>query len=210
LGEDGEEVVTSESLTDAFRRTSDDFYNERDDEWCETVHSTVPKKVRRTAAPVHSLWTPLDFGKHSGKTLPQILFKDPDWFFWAYEEDAFAYQDRQVLDEVERVYQRATSIRIPARYGPDVAVEYVVSDGRFEGLKLTPADAVVGGGIKSTSRLKWTFDMSVPRKWRDYDKAGMRIMVRDLKDILFDDPDRRMNRRRCEDFFNDASLFKNP
>jgi len=28
-------------------------------------------------------WSTLPFGKHKGKTLPQIVFADPDWFFWA-------------------------------------------------------------------------------------------------------------------------------
>jgi hypothetical protein len=28
-------------------------------------------------------------GRHAGKTLPRILFTDPDWFFNAFEEDHF-------------------------------------------------------------------------------------------------------------------------
>jgi hypothetical protein len=198
-----------ESVSDAYRRTRDGFYDEWDDEWCERLCAIAPKKVSK-APPVHSLWTALEFGKHIGKTLPQVLFTDPDWFFWAFEEDAFAYQDGQVLDEVERIYRRATSIRIPSRHRPGLAVEYIISDGRFEGLRLTPANAVVGGIGNSTSYLKSVFDMSVPRKWRDYDKTGMRTMLRDLKEILFRDASRRMNRRRCEEFFNDVSRFRNP
>ena len=31
----------------------------------------------------------VDFGKHKGKTLPQILCSDPDWFFWAMENNVF-------------------------------------------------------------------------------------------------------------------------
>jgi len=34
-------------------------------------------------------WSILPFGKHKGKTLPQIVFTDPDWFFWAMEENVF-------------------------------------------------------------------------------------------------------------------------
>jgi uncharacterized protein (DUF3820 family) len=26
-------------------------------------------------------WTPMKFGKYQGKTLPEIIFADPDWFF---------------------------------------------------------------------------------------------------------------------------------
>jgi hypothetical protein len=28
-------------------------------------------------------WLQLRFGKHEGKTLPQIVLSDPDYFFWA-------------------------------------------------------------------------------------------------------------------------------
>jgi hypothetical protein len=28
------------------------------------------------------MWSKLYFGKHVGKSLPQILFYDPDYFFW--------------------------------------------------------------------------------------------------------------------------------
>ena len=30
-------------------------------------------------------WTTINFGKHQGKTLPQVILDDADWFFWAYE-----------------------------------------------------------------------------------------------------------------------------
>ena len=28
------------------------------------------------------LWARVPFGKYTGKTLPEILVRDPDWFFW--------------------------------------------------------------------------------------------------------------------------------
>lgn len=30
-------------------------------------------------------WTALEFGRHTGRSLPQVMFADPDWFFWAVE-----------------------------------------------------------------------------------------------------------------------------
>ena len=32
------------------------------------------------------VWTTFPFGKHRGKTLPQIILDDPDWFFWILPE----------------------------------------------------------------------------------------------------------------------------
>lgn len=31
-------------------------------------------------------WSIVSFGRHSERTLPQIIFSDPDWFFWAIEK----------------------------------------------------------------------------------------------------------------------------
>ncbi len=38
-------------------------------------------------------WTELPFGKHKGKTLPQVVFSDPDWFYWAVEKNIFKSKD---------------------------------------------------------------------------------------------------------------------
>jgi hypothetical protein len=35
-----------------------------------------------------SRWAKIGYGKHTGKTLPQIILSDPDWFFWALESHA--------------------------------------------------------------------------------------------------------------------------
>lgn len=34
-------------------------------------------------------FTPLGFGKHKDKTLPQIVFSDLDYFIWAFGENVF-------------------------------------------------------------------------------------------------------------------------
>ena len=34
-------------------------------------------------------FTPLNFGKHQNKTLPQIVFSDLDYFIWAVNENIF-------------------------------------------------------------------------------------------------------------------------
>jgi hypothetical protein len=34
-------------------------------------------------------WIDLWFEKHKGKTLPQVMFTDPGWFFWARDEEIF-------------------------------------------------------------------------------------------------------------------------
>jgi hypothetical protein len=62
-------------------------------------------------------WSTLAFGKHKGKTLPQIVFTDPDWFFWAIEENVFKGPLRR---EAERIDARARAIRIPMSFAQRV------------------------------------------------------------------------------------------
>ena len=68
-------------------------------------------------------WTSLNFGKHKGKTLPQVMFNDPDWFFWAFEVRVFE-QGGLLKSEAARIHAKATSIRIPQVGSEQLQVEY--------------------------------------------------------------------------------------
>ena len=35
------------------------------------------------------MWSIIKFGKHKGKSLPEVILHDPDWFFWAVEAHYF-------------------------------------------------------------------------------------------------------------------------
>ena len=48
-------------------------------------------------------WTKLNFGKHEGKTLPQIMFIDADWFFWGWEKKIFNDKG-QLKKEAEELF----------------------------------------------------------------------------------------------------------
>jgi len=52
-------------------------------------------------------WPNLSFGKHIGKSLPQIVLSDPDWFFWAVEENIF--REVRMQREAKDVSDRALS-----------------------------------------------------------------------------------------------------
>lgn len=155
-----------------------------------------------------SQWTPMTFGRHDGLTLPQIMFRDPDWFFWAWQATDFMWPSPR---EAAAVNQRARSIRVPARFPLDTLVEYSIDrrSGRFGGMRLVP---VGPAGVSYCGGYNQTFtrdliDMSVPHKLHDYDKGGMKILVRDLKEIIFAGPGIRMTKSRAEDFFSDDRNF---
>jgi hypothetical protein len=82
------------------------------------------------------MWTRLNFGKHSGRTLPQVVLSDPNWFFWAVSNGVF---DGRLKFEAEAnvLEGRARNIRIPKRHPKEWAVEYRWDrDGRFLGFRL--------------------------------------------------------------------------
>ena len=60
------------------------------------------------------VWSELEFGRHAGKTLPQVMFSDPDWFFWAYESGAFN-GDPLLKKESEEIHAKSTAIQVPQR-----------------------------------------------------------------------------------------------
>ena len=83
-------------------------------------------------------WSILAFGKHKGKTLPQFVFADPDWFFWAIESGVFRGNQRR---EAERIDARARAIRIPKNDKANLKAEYVVHPptGKFGNMEIVPA-----------------------------------------------------------------------
>src|SRR5215208_7913813 len=74
-------------------------------------------------------WSELKFGKHAGKTLPVVILNDPDWLFWAVDNQALtgplARQAKEIID-------KAQNIKIPRLRSDEWDVEYHYErDGRF-------------------------------------------------------------------------------
>ena len=59
------------------------------------------------------MWTALTIGKHQGKTLPQVILSDPDYFYWALEQDNFFRG--KLLTEAKTLATRAGRIKIPKK-----------------------------------------------------------------------------------------------
>jgi hypothetical protein len=152
-------------------------------------------------------WTTLNFGKHKGKSLPQVLFSDPDWFFWACNEGVF--ETRSLLRrEAATLLSRATSIRIPKVLPGRNVVEYMLypNSGKFSGFEIVQKSLPAHDGSTQTLRSDH-IDMSFPCRLANYDKLGCAILVRNLKFVYFGSESARMTRARCEAFFDDLSHF---
>jgi hypothetical protein len=79
-------------------------------------------------------WKILYFGKHKGKTLPEIVLSDPGWFFWAWKNDILKVRKRE---EWLFLYRRAKAIKIPDVNGVKMQAKYLFTkNGRRELLEV--------------------------------------------------------------------------
>ena len=148
-------------------------------------------------------WTRLLTTKYKGKTLPQVIFHDPDYFFWGYEHEVFT---GVLKGEAEDIYYKARHIKVPQRKNERLVVKYYIHrpTRKFETIELIPASSVVCHGQDFTMDV---IDLSVPRQISTYDKCGSKNMILKTKAIVFKNPGYKMTKKRCEDFFDDVSHF---
>jgi hypothetical protein len=148
------------------------------------------------------MWTPLDFGKHTGRTLPMIIFNDPDYFFWAYEEGVFG--GYSLPSQARNINFRARRIRLPA--GPSGRTATYVTDtrGKFSEIQVVHPGEYRDQGVAYSSA---HIDLSVSHQLWKYDKGGGKLLIRDAKNYLFGDPGFKMTKGRAERFFLCDAIF---
>jgi hypothetical protein len=151
-------------------------------------------------------WSIVNFGKYAGKTLPQIVFTDPDWFFWAVDEGVFK---GSLSREAKEIDARARAIRIPSNNAGNLLAEYAVHapTGKFANVEIVPASRPPHQGSTPTFR-KDVIDLSVPREIAPYDKLGCRNLISSVKLVLFGSKSARMTQERCGAFFDDLTKFR--
>lgn len=150
-------------------------------------------------------WSKVNFGKYGGLTLPQIIFKDPDWFFHACEN---GYFKGALAADARELCRRARSIKVPQQNGQGMLVEYLFHRNRGAGsVKFGTMQLIADGPGLGHLNVSHVIDFYVPRSMARYDKTGYKNFVAALKAILWDNPSKRMNRRACEAFFDDDNNF---
>ena len=146
-------------------------------------------------------WTQVSFGTHKGMTLPQIMFKDPDWFFYGCEK---GYFKNGLLYEAYTVYSRSRSIRVPQQPGVRMVAHYVIDKptGKFGTLQI-----IAEGPGQQHMITRPVIDFFIPRAYGEYDKLGYSTFITKLKAIVFGNRSRYMTKSVCEDFFDDDTNF---
>jgi hypothetical protein len=148
-------------------------------------------------------WVILNFGEHAGKTLPQIILSDADWFFWAVNKGVFK---GRLANEAAELVERARAIKIPKPDPENWQVEYSYDDtGGFCGFQFVKADLPWPCGFRSIRRLPY-LDLLCVRRGKEYDKRGCRNLLRDFRHHYFGD-NTRLTKRRCQQFFSNKKNF---
>ena len=143
-------------------------------------------------------WSAMRFGKYEGKTLPEVILIDLDWFYWALPK---LYG--KIGEEAQDLAWKIRAIKIPIPNRKRLEVEYRYErDDRFRGFKFVKAGS--GQYSRWSTRLPH-LDLSRCLR-RQYDKRGGRILLRDFRKHYFGDH-KRLTKKRCEKFFSDRSNF---
>jgi hypothetical protein len=139
------------------------------------------------------------FGKYAGKTLPEIIVLDLDWFFWILPK-LYGKLGRETCD----LARKASAIKIPKRHRQKLEVEYQFDvDNRFCGFAFVKAE---------TWHSRWTIrlpylDLAWPLRGKKYNKRASRILIRDFR-LNYFGKRKRLIKQRCEEFFsNDANFI---
>jgi len=154
-------------------------------------------------------WSILIFGKHTGKTLPQVVLEDPDWFFIAYERGEFV-RNKQFLSESNRIFDKASSVKVPSTGGERMVAEYSIDPftRKFSAIEVVPELAPFNPEWIWSFR-KRVIDLTAARNILFSDTTGGERIALQVKDLLFG-KDSKLTRELCERFFNDEGNFDIP
>jgi hypothetical protein len=143
-------------------------------------------------------WSVVRFGRYKGKTLPEIIGRDLDWFFWMLPK-LYGKLGAEARDLARKV----SAIKIPKAHRRECEVEYQFDvDNRFCGFAFVKAES---------RRWKWTtrlphLDLAWPLRGKKYNKRASRILIRDFR-INYFGKHKRLTKRRCEKFFSNDKNF---
>jgi hypothetical protein len=152
------------------------------------------------------LWSNLTFGKYKGKSLPQVILHDPDYFFWGCEKRIF---DKDGFVEQAYILEgRACNIKIPKPRPEEWRVLYYTDpNGRFAGFNIVN-HAEDPAQLDSIEMWREdSLDLSVARRFKSYDKLGGKILLRKFKCYFFGSAGIRLTKQRCEEFFSNKDNF---
>lgn len=147
-------------------------------------------------------WTVLTFGKHKGRTLPQVVICDLPWFYWAIEDNIFKDKGK-LFDEAQELYSKTKKIRISQNGGKKLYADYITYKNKLHAMEIVSNDRPVDIDIRRKNHI----DLSTSREIDKNDKKGCKILVDDFKKFKFGHKSYKMTKKRCEEFFENDDNF---
>lgn len=150
-------------------------------------------------------WTTIAFGKHQGKSLPQIMFTDPDWFYWAKAKGLFD-NNLQLTNESSELLRKSANIALPEIDGETQHVEHYIHypTMRYSHFILVPECRQLHAGSSPVIRQD-RLDMSVPSSISKFDKLGHRNFLKSFRAYILPG---RISQNRAEQFFSEDANFE--
>jgi len=149
-------------------------------------------------------WTVVPFGKYAGRTLPEIIVRDLDWFFWMLPK----FYGR-IGTEARDLARKASAIKIPKRHRRKFKVEYryEFESGSVSGRRFCSFAFVKGEARPSQWKTRLPhLDLAWPLREKKYNKRAGRILIRDFR-LHYFGKHKRLTKKRCEKFFTDERNF---
>jgi hypothetical protein len=154
--------------------------------------------------PIRMSWSVVPFGRYKGKTLPEIIVRDLDWFFWVLPK-LYGRLETEARD----LGRKVSAIKIPKELGKKLEVEYryEFDSGSELGRRFCGFTFVKGEARPSqwTTRLPY-LDLASPLREKKYDKRVGRILIRDFR-LNYFGKRKRLTKQRCEKFFSNERNF---
>ena len=147
-----------------------------------------------------STWTTVPFGRHAGKTLPQVICVDPAWFLWLARQTSLY---GAIAHDAKVLHRRIRAIKIPKQRPEEWLVEYCYDvDRRFVRFDIVRTDSWPYS--KYSIRLPCVDIALIQPRFR----SEWKNFVRDLRRIYFGG--RKLTKEGAERFFGDPSNFRAP
>jgi hypothetical protein len=147
-------------------------------------------------------WITVNFGKHAGRTLPETILSDADWFFWAFNKgDSKAGSPKRLRSLFKKPQPLEFPGPIPNFGESNIGTRTMVGSAGSASFKPIPFYC-----RSQLIRRLPHLDLSCIRRGKAYDKRGCRNLLRDFRHHYFGD-DVRMTKRRCKEFFSDRKNF---
>jgi hypothetical protein len=146
----------------------------------------------------------MPFGKYTGLTLPQVLFTDPDYFFWVT-----GVLKGALGIEAEQLARKACRIRIPRDSAEAFVVDYFFEPGgQFICFSIVPKDRERYPSSHEIHRANY-LDFSSIRDRKQYAKREYVRFLRCFRREFFGNESARMTKGRSEAFFNGDNFVSN-